>query len=92
MAVRIKSKTLPRHIFLNSTVVQEAAAALGGTFQSLNWVWVAGEPQQQHGHCVAAQGENCRGKATSLAKEIQPFSVWLNVAKSWISQGKWHFF
>lgn len=79
---------------MNSMVVQEAAAALtaGGSFQSLSCAWVAGEPQQQHGHRVAAHGENCRRKAANPAKEIQPFSVWLNVAKSWISQGKRHLF
>lgn len=79
---------------MNSMVVQEAAAALtaGGSFQSLSCAWVAGEPQQQHGHRVAAHGENCRRKAANPAKEIQPFSIWLNVAKSWISQGKRHLF
>jgi len=89
----VKRKTFLMHIFTNFPSVQQAAAALnaGGSFQSLSCVWVAGEPQQ-HGHRVAAREENYRSKTTNLAKEIQPFSLSLNVTKSWIDQCEWSFF
>lgn len=80
------------HIFMNLMVVQQAAAALNarGSFQSLSCVWVAGEPQQHRPYMAAP--EETAGQQQNFAKGIQPFSVSLNIAKSWIDQCKWHFF
>lgn len=68
--MRIISKAFPRHICMNPRVVQEAAAALraGGSFQSLSCVWVAGEPQQQHGHPPGTSRRKLQGESNEPCK------------------------
>lgn len=50
------------------------------------------EPPALSAQIHVQQEENYRRKTRKLEKEIQPFSIVVNIAKFWTNQRKWHFF